>query len=220
MSIDVIEENIIYHKGILAIGAHPDDIELGCGASLARYSDEGYHVVAVVMTKGEKGGDENTDRHYEALHALESLGCKQVFLFHFEDTRISLCIDKMINSLEDVIYNHISSTVKIVRAYTMHKSDRHQDHRSVHYASIVACRSISQILCYETPSIHNDFNPQIFESITEELFSRKLYALSFHKSQSYRRYMQEEELRTVAKFRGIQAGCELSEGFVVHKIVV
>ncbi|TZF90697.1 hypothetical protein FZ996_25305, partial [Salmonella enterica subsp. enterica serovar Typhimurium] len=39
-------------KGIIAIGAHPDDIELGCGASLARLIHDGYHVVAVVMTQG------------------------------------------------------------------------------------------------------------------------------------------------------------------------
>ncbi|OKU42133.1 PIG-L domain-containing protein, partial [Escherichia coli] len=42
----------ISKKGIIAIGAHPDDIELGCGASLARLINDGYHVVAVVMTQG------------------------------------------------------------------------------------------------------------------------------------------------------------------------
>ncbi|WP_173670811.1 PIG-L deacetylase family protein, partial [Escherichia coli] len=44
-------------KGILAIGAHPDDIELGCGASLARLAQKGIYIAAVVMTTG--GNDSN-----------------------------------------------------------------------------------------------------------------------------------------------------------------
>ncbi len=38
--------------GILAIGAHPDDIELGCGASLSYYSNEKVYIISVVMTPG------------------------------------------------------------------------------------------------------------------------------------------------------------------------
>ena len=44
-------------KGILAIGARPDDIELGCGASLARLAQKGIYIAAVVMTTGNSGTD-------------------------------------------------------------------------------------------------------------------------------------------------------------------
>mgnify|MGYP000778569407 CR=1 FL=1 len=44
-------------KGILAIGAHPDDIELGCGASLARLAQKGIYIATVVMTTGNSGVD-------------------------------------------------------------------------------------------------------------------------------------------------------------------
>lgn len=44
-------------KTIMAIGAHPDDIELGCGAVLSRHIAEGDNVIAVIMTAGEAGGD-------------------------------------------------------------------------------------------------------------------------------------------------------------------
>ena len=50
-------------KGILAIGAHPDDIELGCGASLARLAQKGIYIAAVVMTTGNSGTDGIIDRH-------------------------------------------------------------------------------------------------------------------------------------------------------------
>ena len=49
-------------KGILAIGAHPDDIELGCGASLARLAQKGIYIAAVVMTTGNSGTDRKSTR--------------------------------------------------------------------------------------------------------------------------------------------------------------
>lgn len=84
-----INQSIKKRKGILAIGAHPDDIELGCGASLARLARNGVFITAVVMTPGKSGAD------------------------------------------------------KLI--------DRHQDHTAVYQASMVACRTIPQILGYETP---------------------------------------------------------------------
>lgn len=207
-------------KGILAIGAHPDDIELGCGASLARLAKEGYYLIAVVMTAGTEGCPGNADRHDESLQALTSLGCDRVFHFHFEDTRTPHFVDAMIKALEDVITRQIPAEVSIIRAYTMHDSDRHQDHRAVHKASIVACRNIPQVLGYETPSTWLTFIPQVFENVSENRFNQKLRALSFHQSQQHRDYMRADRLRTVAQFRGQQAGCELSEGFVVHKMIL
>lgn len=207
-------------KGILAIGAHPDDIELGCGSSLASLAKQGYYVIAVVMTAGSKGCKEDIDRHDEARQALQSLGCKQVFLLHFEDTRTQNQINQMINALEDIISNRIPADIKINRVYTMSDSDRHQDHRAVNKASIVACRHISQVFAYETPSTSLTFVPQVFEALNEQLFNKKLQALAFHKSQQHREYMSHKHLRTVAQFRGQQAGCELSEGFVVHKMIL
>jgi LmbE family N-acetylglucosaminyl deacetylase len=68
---------------ILAVGAHPDDIELGCGGTLCAAVEAGKRVIAVFMTKGEQSGvpevrvKENTD-------ALCVLGVKEVF---FGDSR-------------------------------------------------------------------------------------------------------------------------------------
>ncbi|MGQ7178639.1 PIG-L family deacetylase, partial [Escherichia coli] len=74
-------------KGILAIGAHPDDIELGCGASLARLAQKGIYIAAVVMTTGNSGTDGIIDRHEESRNALKILGCHQTIHLNFADTR-------------------------------------------------------------------------------------------------------------------------------------
>lgn len=206
--------------GVLAIGAHPDDIELGCGASLARLAKQGVYIAAVVMTSGKYGTSELIDRRRESYNALTILGCKKVIHFDFTDTQTYLQLNDMISTLENVIKHEIPHDVEIIRVYTMHDADRHQDHIAVYQASMVACRSIPQILGYETPSTWLSFMPQVFESVEEDNFNLKLSALSKHKSQSMRDYMRPERLRAVAQFRGQQVNSELGEGFVIHKMIL
>ncbi|HGW2837637.1 TPA: PIG-L deacetylase family protein, partial [Escherichia coli] len=110
--------------------------------------------------------------------------------------------------------------VEIMRVYTMHDADRHQDHLAVYQASMVACRTIPQILGYETPSTWLSFMPQVFESVKEEYFTVKLAALKKHKSQERRDYMRHDRLRAVAQFRGQQVNSDLGEGFVIHKMIL
>ncbi|HIC1790827.1 TPA: PIG-L deacetylase family protein [Escherichia coli] len=205
--------------GVLAIGAHPDDIELGCGASLSSLAHRNIYVVSVVMTSGSCGA-ENADRHKESQKALKILGCDKSIHLNFEDTRLYLQIREMISSLENIIATEIPSDVEIIRAYTMHDADRHQDHIAVYQASMVACRYIPQILGYETPSTWLSFAPQVFESIDEIHFNKKILALQEHRSQNQRKYMQPEYLLAQAKFRGQQVNHPMCEGFVVHKMVL
>ncbi|HGC5398729.1 TPA: PIG-L deacetylase family protein [Escherichia coli] len=207
-------------KGILAIGAHPDDIELGCGASLARLAKKGFYIAAVVMTSGNSGVSEIINRHQESLEALNILGCQQTIHFNFADTRTHLQLNDMISALEDVLKKQIPSDVEIIRVYTMHDADRHQDHLAVYQASMVACRAIPQILGYETPSTWLSFMPQVFESVEEEYFTIKLAALKQHKRQGHRDYMRPDRLRAVAQFRGQQVNSDLGEGFVIHKMIL
>ncbi|EBM4325051.1 PIG-L family deacetylase [Salmonella enterica] len=211
-----------FHQGyILAVGAHPDDIELGCGATLSRHKDEGIHVVAAVMTAGRKGTDSNKyNREEETRRALAHLGVQSVFCFDFDDTLLGHQLDGLITSLECVMMNKIPAGTSFSRVYTMCPSDRHQDHRAVYHATIVACRTVGQILTYETPSSWSFFQPNVFSDIAYHHLDNKLRAIREHKSQQHRIYMQPDQIRSVARFRGLQAGCEMVEAFAVHKMVI
>ena len=123
------------------------------------------------MTTGNSGTDGIIDRHEESRNALKILGCHQTIHLNFADTRAHLQLNDMISALEDIIKNQIPSDVEIIRVYTMHDADRHQDHLAVYQASMVACRTIPQILGYETPSTWLSFMPQVFESVKEEYFT-------------------------------------------------
>ena len=198
-------------KTVLALGAHPDDLELGCGATLAKLSADGVAVHAVVFSNGEQGG--SSDRTTETRKALEALGVASVTQHDFADTRLHESLNDLIACTED----HVRA-VAPDRVYTMFHLDRHQDHRTVHEASAVACRKVPQILGYETPSSYPNFMPTVCEPI-DDFMEAKIEALKLHVSQGDRLYMQQEKIRSAAHFRGVQVDLGQTESFIPYKLV-
>ena len=199
---------------VLAIGAHPDDVELGCGGTLAKLIRGGARVRVVIFSKGRRGALSDEDRAEETRAALKMLGVSDVTVHDFEDTRLQAHLNEMIEALDQ----HVA-TMRPGRAYTMFQHDRHQDHRAVYEASIIACRNVPQILGYETPSSYPNFLPTVFECIEQDL-ETKVQALKRHASQDARLYMQEEKIRSAANFRGAQVDLGPSEGFIPYKFVM
>lgn len=201
-------------NSVLAIGAHPDDLELGCGASLAKLSAAGVHVRALVLSDGLHGARRSHDRCAESRAALRLLGVADVVQADLPDTHLPSFVPRIVRMIE----SHCAEVLPD-RVYTMFKDDRHQDHRAVYEATIVACRGVPQVLSYETPSSWPNFMPRVFEPI-ERFLERKVAAIRCHRSQHHRDYMQEDQVRCNAQFRGHQVGLGPSEGFIPYKWVL
>jgi LmbE family N-acetylglucosaminyl deacetylase len=198
----------------MAIGAHPDDIELGCGATLAKLAAEGTGVRAIVLSAGRRGAENDVDRCSETRSALSLLGINDVVQFNFPDTELAGSLNEIIRELEKQ-----NEEFNPVRLYTMFGEDRHQDHRAVYQASMVAFRNTPQVLGYETPSSFPHFVPTVFEQV-EAFLERKIECLAFHESQQHRTYMQPGQVLCTALFRGVQANSGPSEGFIPYKMVL
>lgn len=201
-------------ESVLAIGAHPDDIELGCGGSIARLIANGVKVRALILSQGRRGTLADDDRAAETREALALLGVRDVVIRDLPDTRLWQHVNEMV----DLIEGHVH-ILKPQRVYTMFQHDRHQDHRAVYEASAIACRTVPQLLGYETPSCYPNFMPTVFERIDTAL-EAKVASLKRHESQGSRVYMQEEKVRAAAAFRGAQVGTGPAEGFIPYKIVL
>jgi N-acetylglucosamine malate deacetylase 1 len=199
---------------ILAIGAHPDDIELGCGGSIAKLASAGARVHALIFSKGRRGSLSEADRAIETETALCRLGVQRITVCDFKDTMLWMHVTDLI----EVIERHVAE-VAPERVYTMFKGDRHQDHRAVFEASAVGCRNVHQFLGYETPSSYPNFRPTVFEQIDLYL-ETKVEAIKTHVSQGKRLYMQEEKIRAAAQFRGAQVNLGPCEGFVSYKMII
>jgi LmbE family N-acetylglucosaminyl deacetylase len=201
-------------KSILAIGAHPDDIELGCAATLALHKLKGDKVYLLVLTKGEASGSPEL-RIDECKKSLEILEGDGLFFGNLEDTKVHDgretidVIEKVVNDIKpDVIY---APSLK----------DTHQDHRHAGHATLSACRRCKVILMYEGASTQRDFTPQVFVDV-KDTFNLKLKMTRVYGSQVRNHGVYTVAMKAIeglAKFRGYQAGVEMAEAFEVGKFI-
>jgi LmbE family N-acetylglucosaminyl deacetylase len=193
---------------ILAIGAHPDDIEFGCGGALAVYAERGHQVFLFVATRGEWGGDPEV-RQKEQLDAARVLGVQEVFWGGYADTEVPLNRE-LIVALEKVIRQ-----VRPEMIYVNYFDDTHQDHRSLAQATLSATRYIPNFLFYEVPTTQS-FAPNCYVDI-QRVLAKKLACLEAHRSQVTKTNIQDltilESAVSCANFRGIQARVKYAEAF-------
>jgi len=198
---------------VLAIAPHPDDIEIGCGGTLAEYARRGSEVHLFVATDGAQGGDADIRRR-EQEQSAGILGVKQVHWGGFQDTDLPGG-SALIHVLDEL--------VKRIKPYTVlvnYHLDTHQDHRALSRATQSATRLVPNVLAYETPSTLN-FEPHVFMDIHATL-SDKLKALSAHASQIERTNIQGVNIVEIAlatvHFRGVQAKLSCAEAFVPIRV--
>lgn len=193
---------------VLAIGAHPDDIEFGCSGTLMRYVQNGHDVYAFVATQGDAGG-EAALRRCEAEEAGRRMGVRQVFWGDYRDTELPLA-KTLIDDIEEVMRSIVPSFI-----FVHHKDDTHQDHRVLSQAAISATRYVRNVLFYEGPTTV-DFHPNVFVDITT-LIERKLAVLGAHASQVEKTNIPGLSILDIAKSvaisRGIQGRTTYAEGF-------
>lgn len=177
---------------VLAIGAHPDDVELGVGGTLAAHRSAGDTVVILTLSRGARGGEAG-DRQEESLAAAELIGAR-LFLEDLEDTRISAA-DPTVSIIERVV-----TEVRPTIVYTHSAHDRHQDHRSVHQAATVAARAVRTFACYQSPSATVDFRPTRFVSIDGFTDAKLALLASFASQAGVRDYMQDDFVLATARY--------------------
>jgi len=198
---------------ILAVGAHPDDIELGCGGALAKYASLGHPIRAVIFSRGRRGTLSDADRAAETMLAFRKLGITDISVHDFEDTKLWLRLGELVSVLESE-----TRQIRPERVFTMFNEDRHQDHRTVYEASAIAFRDVPQLLGYETPSSFPNFRPLLFEGI-DNFLNKKLSALKCHRSQGDRSYMDRRNILASARFRGAQVRRGPSGGFIPYRYI-
>lgn len=196
---------------VLAIGAHPDDIELGAGGTIARHVINRDEVVFLILSYGEKTAKKSM-RKKEAILSANKLGVKTVKFAGFADTMIPNSIETIL-AIENIIKKY-----RPERVYTHCVKDTHQDHRAAAYTSISAARKVPELFSYESPLVHPNFNPQYFIDISDTI-NLKVECLKCYKSQGSREYLKAEAIEGLAKFRGFQAGVLYAEAFEVIRCV-
>jgi len=195
---------------VVAVGAHPDDIEFGCGGTIALHAQDGDLITFVYVSNGERGGDPK-ERMREAREAAKILGAQKVEFLGFPDGAIGDSIEA-VNAIEEVLRAVDADTV-----YTHTPSERHQDHRHVSQAVTSAARDCPALMFFETPSSSNLFCPQYYVDITQTM-DRKLKAVGLHQSQKTKRVIKPDLVMGQARFRGFDPKLEYAECFEISHL--
>lgn len=206
---------MIKRMNILAIGAHPDDIEYGCAGTLIKYAERDHRIHLMVLTGGEEGG-EGEIRNREQHAAAKIIGSKQVFWGGYRDTQLPLN-KELIDKIEEVL-----GEVKPDLILVNYGDDTHQDHRVLTEATMSATRYVRNVLFFEVPTTQN-FNPQVFVDISDTL-ELKFQVLKAHESQVMKTNIEDmsivELARANATFRGIQGRVKFAEAFAPLRLFI
>lgn len=200
---------------ILAIGAHPDDIEFGCGGTLIKYAGQGHEVFLLVMTDGSAGGDKAI-RRQEQEESARILCARNLFWGDYPDTAIPL--DRALIQRVEQVIREVQPDFIFVHYY----DDTHQDHRHLATSTITATRYTRNVLFYEGPTTQN-FSPSVFVDVGTVL-EDKIATLKAHASQVEKTNIEGLTIldiaRSSAHFRGIQGRVRNAEGFVPLRLFI
>lgn len=196
---------------VLAVGAHPDDVELGCGGTLVRHVARGDQVTILVLTAGQRGTVEGMSRQREQEASAARLGVTLRW-GGFQDGSVPDGPETV-----TVIDTAIAETAAEV-LYTHAEHDTHQDHRATATATLAAGRRLPTMLHYETPSTQH-FEPTVYVDVADVL-DEKLTLLRSHLSQVLRQGPVDlEAVEAQARFRGFQGRIRYAEGFESSRLV-
>lgn len=217
---------------VLAIAAHPDDLELLCGGTLTRMVNEGHEVTMCHTSRGDRGSFEHTMEEIASIRDGEATEAAAIIGARHESLGLS---DGEVNSADPRQKNLVIDLIRTVRpdlVITHHPSDYMPDHvetgKLVEDASFVATLPLyetSQPVHSAVPALYFmdtlaglGFSPTEYVDISA-VIETKLSALAAHRSQL--EWLRDhdgvdviEQTRTVSAFRGFQAGTRYAEGFI------
>lgn len=202
-------------RTVLAVGAHPDDAELGMGGTLARLSRCGARVVLAVVSVPS----DYATRRREAERAAGILGAE-----------LRVLLDAGCQRIEEVkSYQLVGLLDDLVRAlrpdavFTHGASEFHRDHQIVHAAVAATQRlryfdffSFHPTMCRPVPV---PFHPRVYVDVTPTI-EAKMEAIAAHESQFGARGLEVELYRDIARLNGRLVGVQYAEGLDVGRLLL
>ncbi|MGE5615528.1 MAG: PIG-L deacetylase family protein [Bacillota bacterium] len=203
------------NKTIVAIGAHPDDLEIGIGGSLARLRKHNARVVMVVASIPK----DFEVRREEAKRGAEILDCE-----------LKILLDGGCHRLEDVKTCELVAMIDdLIRDYepaallTHSSADFHNDHLLIYNACLPTQRlRYFDMFCYHPTNcrpVPINFHPRAYVDVSDTI-DAKMHAISAHSSQFGVRGLDTSMYRESAHIQGRMIGVDYAEGLDVVRMLL
>lgn len=204
-------------NNILVLAPHTDDGELGMGGTIHKLIQAGKHVTYAAFSTAEQSVPEGFPKDIlktEVRNATNRLGIKpeNLMIFNYEVRKLNYVRQEI---LEKLIYIRKQRHYDLVFIPSLH--DIHQDHTTIAQEGLRAFKNTT-LLGYELIWNNITFNTQCFVKLNKTNISTKIEALKEYHSQGKRDYLSEDFIYSLARTRGVQAGCEYAEAFEVVRL--
>lgn len=202
-----------FGSSLLFLGAHPDDIELGCGAFISDMVGKA-DIHCMTFSDNQKNPDLQhlVGEHYDSMHQL-GLSDDQIELGQFETRRFP---DFRQEILEKMLALRRQYQPEIVFVHTA--QDIHQDHQTVTQEATRAFRGTT-VLGFDVLRSSYGFFPHFLAEVSEQSVENKIAALNKYSTYANRYYFSPDIIRATAIRHGALAERPFAEGFDIIRIV-
>lgn len=212
----MIELNLNDAKHILCLGAHSDDIEIGCGATLLKLIRDHENLTIWWVVFSAEGG-RSREARASASAFLNGVAKKKIIVKQFRGSYFPSDAERIKDYFEEIKTGFQPDLV-----FTHYRNDRHQDHRVL---SDLAWNTFRHhlILEYEIPKYDGDLgNPNLFVRLDETLCRQKVESLCrYFRTQSNKHWFAEETFLGLMRLRGMECASptHYAEAFYCRKLV-
>ena len=201
-------------SSVLCLGAHPDDIEIGCGGAILKLIEANPHVS--IRWHVFSGSEQRRQEAIEGANLfLSDVREKQITTSQFPDSFFPANWQEIKQSFDDL------KSLSPDLIFTHRLEDRHQDHRVISELTWNGFRNHT-ILEYEIPKYEADLaTPNVYVGFDESICERKIrYLVDAHKTQAAKPWFRPNVFRSLMCVRSIESstGCDYAEGFYSRKL--
>ena len=201
---------------LLCLGAHCDDIEIGCGGTILKWLDE-YPSAEVYWIVMGASGERGAEAVQSANLFLQNARRKEIVVKEFRDGYFPYVGAEIKDFFEDLKRKYLPDVI-----LTHYRGDLHQDHRLISELTWNTFRS-HLILEYEIVKYDGDLGaPNFFVHLTESVAQRKIRTiLECFQSQKKKSWFTEDTFSSIMRLRGIESNApsKYAEGFYCRKLV-
>jgi LmbE family N-acetylglucosaminyl deacetylase len=201
---------------VLCLGAHSDDIEIGCGGTILRLIGDYPNMMVTWIVFGSNG-QRSEEAQNSASQFLREVKEKEIIIKNYRDGFFPY-LGEAIKEYFEQLKQRISPDL----IFTHYRHDLHQDHRLICELTWNTFRD-HFILEYEIPKYDGDLGaPNFFVPLNDIICRKKIqHILSHFKSQKERKWFDEEIFRSLMRLRGMESNSPVSysEAFYCRKLI-